>query len=151
MAGTANTLDPITTQVGIFAEACAGRDLSRYSSTDSEQLDAACGPFKIAFDGCGVTDGTLGTLFAAGLEGQCDLVCGIVRDLWLAAAGTRRVRVNCLGLSRGGLALMILAQKVTAAWGVLCVYVYYHSVLQMFTTPSDFAVKRFIFLTSVHR
>jgi len=108
-SGTANTLDPITTQVGIFAQAAAGRDLSSYSRAHGP-LDPTAGPFKVAFDGCGVTNGLGGTLFASGLEGQCDIVVSVVEGL--IAAGARSVLCNCLGLSRGGLALMILAQKL---------------------------------------
>jgi len=107
-AGTANTLDPITTQIGIFAEAALGTDISHYSG--GNDIDPAAGPFKVAFDGCGVTNGLSGTLFASGLDVQCDLVISIIKAL--LAARAKRVRCNCLGLSRGGLALMVLAQKL---------------------------------------
>ena len=111
--GTANPLDPITTQVGIFAQLTAGQDLSNYARDTSTGIDPTAGPFKIAFDGCGVTDGLSGVLFASGLDRQCDGVCKVVCDL-LACASSRaqRLRINGLGLSRGGLALMILSQKI---------------------------------------
>ena len=57
--GTANTLDPITTQIGEFAAATCALDI-----TDAGPPETSRGPFKMAFDGCGVTHGTRGTLFA---------------------------------------------------------------------------------------
>jgi hypothetical protein len=109
--GTANSLEALETQVGIFAAATVGTDLSEYEAGMLLRPDIR-GPFKVAFDGCGVTNGILGTLFAAGLEGQCDFVVMILKEL--LATGLRRVVMNCLGLSRGGLALMILAQKLAS-------------------------------------
>ena len=43
-SGTANTLDPPTTQIGIFWEAAAGTDLSGCARHD---LDPAAGPYKV--------------------------------------------------------------------------------------------------------
>ena len=40
------------------------------------------------------------------------MVSDIIQDL--LSAGAKRVLCNCLGLSRGGLALMILAQQLSA-------------------------------------
>jgi hypothetical protein len=109
-AGTANLLVPVTTQVGLFARLAAGKDISSYSRARAA-LDPKSGPYKVAFDGCGVTNGLAGTLFASGLEGQCDIVKTIIEDLVAAGA---HVSCNCLGLSRGGLGLMILAQILGA-------------------------------------
>lgn len=65
----------------------------------------------MAFDGCGVTNGCTGTLFAAGLKKQCQVV--VNRIIELLATGDKSVRVNVLGLSRGGIAAMYLAQMLS--------------------------------------
>ena len=92
-----------------------GTDLSKYAREGGQELDPAAGPYKIAFDGCGITNGISGVLFASGLGEQCDYVCAIIRDLLRASPqDPYHVCTNCLGLSRGGLASMILAQKIAA-------------------------------------
>lgn len=68
----------------------------------------------------------MGTLFATGLDVQCQLVVKMVRAIvkqldqkWSERMKMqenipeiRRIRVNCLGLSRGAIACLILARKI---------------------------------------
>ena len=103
--GTANTLRPPTTQIGLFAEACAAHDLTPPEARVPRDETA----FKMQFDGCGVTNGLSGTLFAEGLREQCGRVHYRVEQL---LARFRSVRVNALGLSRGGIACIFLAQAL---------------------------------------
>lgn len=63
--------------------------------------------FKMAFDGCGVTDGCTGTLFAFGLKRQCRQVKERTQDF---IGSDCIVCMNCVGLSRGGIAVMYLIQ-----------------------------------------
>jgi len=70
----------------------------------------------MGFDGCGVTDGCAGTLFAKGLDKQCDQVRRQL-DAFLgervpSGQLQRPVRVNVVGLSRGGIACLYLAQRL---------------------------------------
>ena len=101
--GTANTLRPITTQVGVFFEACVAVDLT----DPSVAADAKATAHKIDFDGCGVTHGLAGTIWAYGLATHCDAVCARVEEL--LAHGP--LRVVCLGLSRGGIGALMLAKR----------------------------------------
>ena len=113
--GTANTLAPVTTQIGAFAAATAAIPLNGDGGLAATAYSAA-GPFKLSFDGCGVTSGVAGIIFAQGLDAQCRVVAAWVRKL---AAGNnlrtaRRVRVVGVGLSRGGIACMKLARVLAA-------------------------------------
>ena len=68
---------------------------------------------KIAFDGCGVTHGCCGTLFATGLREQTQVVRQKLEAIMLSPdLHKRRVRLNVVGLSRGGCAAIILAQEL---------------------------------------
>ena len=113
--GTSNTLSPITTQIGLFASACVAAPVSVASDVKASaavQGDA----LKMSFDGCGVTHGTTGMLFAAGLDSQCDEVAGVVEAMLERSRdddGTAEsVRVVAVGLSRGGVACCKLALKL---------------------------------------
>jgi len=99
--GTGGTIKGMTTQVGLFYSQC--------QATDSSLLDAGPPPrhIKIGFDGCGVTNGTGGTVFALGLTEQCETVVQVLTSL---LEKVQNVRVNCLGLSRGGMACLLLAK-----------------------------------------
>ena len=115
--GTANTLRPLTTQIGMFAEACGATDLTNPASPPPSRVDeggstadtATLPCFKMQYDGCGVTNGLSGTLFAEGLREQCAEISKRIAQL---SAVWRRVRVNALGLSRGGIACIFLAQAL---------------------------------------
>ena len=85
MEGTANTLQqPITTQIGDFFHLVAAKDVSApelfEAASMTNDLD---GPvhWKMGFDGCGVTDGLAGTIWAWGLGTQCSAV--VKRVEWL--------------------------------------------------------------------
>jgi len=51
-----------------------------------------------------------GTVFAYGLKEQCQQVVSRVQALFSA---NKRVRLNCVGLSRGGMAIMMLAKMLS--------------------------------------
>uniref|UniRef100_A0A7S1BU59 DUF2235 domain-containing protein n=1 Tax=Corethron hystrix TaxID=216773 RepID=A0A7S1BU59_9STRA len=105
--GTSNVLKPCTTQIGIFAAACRAVDVS------DSPIGIRRGPFKIAFDGCGVNSLT-GVLFASGLTAQCRAARERVREI-LARDKSCTVRVVAVGLSRGGIACIRLGLDLAAA------------------------------------
>jgi hypothetical protein len=106
--GTANPLRPHTTQVGLFAELTDAVDVTHgLPLAHHDEISNKVLHYKIAFDGCGVTDGCGGTLFAFGLKRQCKQCRERVQAL-LTRGHT--IRLNCLGLSRGGMAAMYLTQ-----------------------------------------
>lgn len=123
-------LQPVTTQVGAFFERTAALDVTdpAVDFGDAEQL-------KMGFSGCGVTAGLAGTLFAFGLARQCDEVFARIQSIAAHhgigrgravrstdSAGSasspmggwagRRLVVNVLGLSRGAVAALMLAQRL---------------------------------------
>ena len=108
--GTSRSIKPKTlweplTQVSIFSDLTIGKDITDPEvplSGDEEQL-------KMSFDGCGVEFGCRGSLFAHGLEQQCQKV--VDRVLELIKSG-KKVKLNCLGSSRGGIAEMMLTKML---------------------------------------
>jgi len=109
--GTANTIQPLSTQIGLFFTLTDAIDISG-GHLGGVPLDQ---PRKMAFDGCGVTDGFCGTICAKGLRRQCKMVRRQV-DILLAElqgkANSPKVRVNAVGLSRGGIACSYLAHAM---------------------------------------
>lgn len=79
---------------------------------DDDKLDGEekSAQLKMAFDGCGVAYGCRGVVFAHGLDEQTERTVERVKEL-LEANPKLAITVNALGLSRGGMALLILAQK----------------------------------------
>ena len=75
----------------------------------------------MAFDGCGVTHGLTGTLFAAGLDGQCNSVVEMVQQMRkqqqqqqsTSTNNNASVRLIAVGLSRGAVACRKLALKLS--------------------------------------
>ncbi|TAL62694.1 MAG: hypothetical protein EPN84_06095 [Legionella sp.] len=67
--------------------------------------------FKMGFDGCGVAFGLPGLLFGSGLDSQYNVVESVVKALIKSGA---QVKLNCIGLSRGGVACLLLAKKLGA-------------------------------------
>ncbi|CAJ1405731.1 unnamed protein product [Effrenium voratum] len=117
--GTANTIDPLTTQIGLFFMLTDAFDVSG-GSLGGAPLGQ---PRKMAFDGCGVTDGFCGTICAKGLRRQCAQVRRQVDSLLSeleASASPRRLRVNAVGLSRGGIACAYLAKAMADISGAAC-------------------------------
>lgn len=106
--GTANTICPITTQVGLFFELSEAQDVTDPVLPLPLELSGA--KLKMGFDGCGVTAGLMGTVFAVGLAEQVTAVVLRVRHLMCVG---HKVIVNVLGLSRGGIAALRLAQGLT--------------------------------------
>ena len=134
LEGTANTINPPTTQVGLFAAACVATDISIEAPTPDSPSSESLALFKMMFDGCGVSHGVGGLLFGSGLRGQADRVRAALLDL----VGIYGSPVRCnvlganaaslpdlaispsfptrgrdpvpLGLSRGGIAAIYLAQ-----------------------------------------
>jgi hypothetical protein len=106
--GTGNTLRPPTTQVSHFAAGCDASDVTQ-SFTNQVNRNK---PLKMQFDGCGVTNGMGGVLFASGLDDQCARVRERVQDV--LKLGEEAVHVIALGLSRGGIACGKLALVLSA-------------------------------------
>eukprot|EP00316_Scyphosphaera_apsteinii_P005590 CAMPEP_0119339464 /NCGR_PEP_ID=MMETSP1333-20130426/98306_1 /TAXON_ID=418940 /ORGANISM="Scyphosphaera apsteinii, Strain RCC1455" /LENGTH=259 /DNA_ID=CAMNT_0007350979 /DNA_START=48 /DNA_END=824 /DNA_ORIENTATION=+ len=110
--GTANTISPITTQVGMFFATDAAINITDPAVPCDPN---AASTFKMGFNGCGVDYGMLGTIFAVGLQEQCETVMARVRTLLNHYGCT--VRLVCLGLSRGGIGGLMLAKQATHADG----------------------------------
>lgn len=103
--GTANCLQPTTTQIGQFFDACDHYDITEMLAEPDPNLQA----FKMGFDGCGYAYGPPGTIWAVGLGSQCQVV--VARVQWLLQT-RRHVTVVALGLSRGGVAALMLAKRL---------------------------------------
>ncbi|HHF0525849.1 TPA: hypothetical protein ACTUT5_003055 [Legionella anisa] len=65
--------------------------------------------FKMGFNGCGVDYGVKGLLFGAGVEEQSDQVVAVVKKL---IHDGYKVKLNGIGLSRGGIAAILAAIKL---------------------------------------
>ncbi|CAM3154340.1 Uncharacterised protein [Legionella steigerwaltii] len=65
--------------------------------------------FKMGFNGCGIDYGTKGALFGVGLEEQSDQLVAVVKKL---IQDGYKVKLNGIGLSRGGIALILAALKL---------------------------------------
>ena len=110
--GTNGILARHTSQIGVFAELCDAIDCTE---TPIEQLSLPeNAQLKMAFDGCGVTYGCAGTLFASGLREETEKVRTVVKAL-IEAGHT--VECNCIGLSRGGIASIFVAQELSNVSG----------------------------------
>ena len=111
--GTANTLLPITTQLGDFYHLVSATDVSSASAFQQHSPALAATEaieWKMGFDGCGVTNGISGTIWAFGLGSQCGEVEERVRAL--LKRGARPVHVTVVGLSRGGIFALLLAKRL---------------------------------------
>ena len=110
--GTANTIRPVTTQIGSLFSATDAQDLSEPDASPAAALQAGHAVhFKMGFDGCGVTAGLMGVLFAYGLAPQVERVAERAAELcagWPAGP----LRLNVVGLSRGGIAACMLARRL---------------------------------------
>jgi len=102
-SGTDGTIVGGHTQITLFFNLTDAFDLTGY--LDEIPLDGS--HYKIAFDGCYVTNGTLGAIFAQGLTDQCQKVSKIVHHL---IDSGYKVQLNCMGLSRGGMAILLLVK-----------------------------------------
>lgn len=108
--GTSGRLCVPATQIELFAQLCTAVDIS--NTDDIKSLltnNSSVTHLKMAFDGCGVTHGLLGMIFGAGLESQCKVVYNRVLEILAIHPG--HLTLNLLGLSRGAIACLKLAQK----------------------------------------
>ena len=78
---------------------------------------------KMSFDGCGVVNGCMGLLFAAGLRDQVSIVVERIRQI---LSHGLRMRLVSFGLSRGAIATMYLVQ-------VQCYFRQYMSISCQYT------------------
>lgn len=114
--GTANRLRPPTTQVGLFFEQCDALDVTDLMPDNTDGVHN----FKMGFDGCGVVSGLAGTIWAFGLSDQCKRAVSRVQDLLQHKGAPHRLLIiNALGLSRGGIAALMLAQALSKVEGDL--------------------------------
>eukprot|EP00929_Paragymnodinium_shiwhaense_P068831 TRINITY_DN34696_c0_g1_i1.p1 TRINITY_DN34696_c0_g1~~TRINITY_DN34696_c0_g1_i1.p1 ORF type:complete len:353 (+),score=63.74 TRINITY_DN34696_c0_g1_i1:29-1087(+) len=108
MEGTSNPMQQITTQIALFSRICNAEELKKDLAQQPAEIRQP-GHYKLAFDGCGVSHGLTGVLFANGLREQC----GVVRSYVEAAVGAGfSVVLNFVGLSRGGIGGLYLAQEL---------------------------------------
>jgi len=105
MEGTANPMDRITTQIALFSRLCIAATLP----PDGSGRATTPGQYKVSFEGCGVSLPVQGTLFATGLREQCAIVRTYV-DSFISAGVV--VKINFVGLSRGGIGGCYLAQEL---------------------------------------
>jgi len=103
-SGTANTVIGGATQISLFHQQTDAFELHENTQLDQIPIEDR-DHFKYAFDGCGVTNGLMGSIFATGLEDQCNLVAKTIK-IFLELG--YKIKLNCLGLSRGGMAVLIL-------------------------------------------
>lgn len=144
--GTANSLTRYTTQIALLSHLTVGYNLNNiivlssyddYPSSHHDLGGSGSGSssskgcalidsddYHLSFDGCGVTNGLSGVIFASGLRTQCYLaiqhIQGILSLLSTASKdipdnsinGNKNIEliVNIVGLSRGGIAVIYLTQ-----------------------------------------
>mmetsp|Transcript_82423 Transcript_82423/g.183098 ORF Transcript_82423/g.183098 Transcript_82423/m.183098 type:complete len:312 (+) Transcript_82423:1-936(+) len=108
-------MDSVTTQIALFSRLCEATPLAEKRSAAEAYSNAAeetyrRGHYKLSFPGCGVSNGLQGTIFATGLKEQC----GVVRQHVLAFLDKQlTVTLNFVGLSRGGIGGLYLAQELS--------------------------------------
>ncbi|HHF7374384.1 hypothetical protein [Legionella bozemanae] len=90
----------------VLQEDCDGIRISSAKEI-SQHPDAT--HFKMGFNGCGVDYGVKGLLFGAGVEEQSDQVVAVVKKL---IQDGYKVKLNGIGLSRGGIAAILAAIKL---------------------------------------
>ena len=103
--GTSGDLASQTTQIGFFARFLCAVNIT----ANDEAVEESSHDYVIAFDGCGVTHGFCGAVCAVGVRSQAQTV--VERTETLLTLGGH-LRINVVGLSRGGIAAMLLAQKL---------------------------------------
>mmetsp|Transcript_28965 Transcript_28965/g.56848 ORF Transcript_28965/g.56848 Transcript_28965/m.56848 type:complete len:357 (-) Transcript_28965:331-1401(-) len=109
--GTAGSIDGQTTQVALFYHTTKAVDVkvaSRQELQELQKLSPQTNQFKVGFDGCGHTNGMMGTIFATGLQAECAQVVQTIKDI--KHVFKKHLTVNVLGLSRGGMAALLLAK-----------------------------------------
>lgn len=68
--------EPRRGRIAVFAKHTVAVDVTGVGNVGGvlEGVQSSPVQLKVGFDGCGVTNGLLGTLFAVGLDGQCQQV-----------------------------------------------------------------------------
>lgn len=90
----------------VLFEDCEG---VRISSPEQVSQYQGTTHFKMGFNGCGVDYGAKGLLLGAGVEEQSDQVVAVVKKL---IKDGYKVKLNGIGLSRGGIAAILAALKL---------------------------------------
>lgn len=108
--GTANTLQSFGTQIGLFSHITQAVDIHINDINNPNTISESNDHYKISYDGCGVTNGINGLIFASGLKDQC---CEIIHYAGLLINLYEKLQVNAVGLSRGGIAVLYLAQELS--------------------------------------
>eukprot|EP01125_Pyxidicula_operculata_P018828 TRINITY_DN6736_c0_g1_i2.p1 TRINITY_DN6736_c0_g1~~TRINITY_DN6736_c0_g1_i2.p1 ORF type:complete len:324 (+),score=5.05 TRINITY_DN6736_c0_g1_i2:935-1906(+) len=104
--GTDSTIDSGRTQISLFSQ---NTEAVQISQPHKVPIDAPM--LTMSFDGCGTTDGLLGVVFAKGLDYQCRQVVDCIKSIF-ESDENRQITLNCLGLSRGGMAILMLAKML---------------------------------------
>lgn len=120
--GTANIVERRTTQVGLFHELDRGIDVGNDVASAAQAARTAREQnrrgrrlrFKMGVDGCGHENGLAGVVFAVGLRGQCERLAACVRAV-RGVLGEPRTQLNVVGLSRGAVAALAVAEMLGAA------------------------------------
>jgi hypothetical protein len=111
--GTSNSLSHCGSQIGLFDKITSGESLLELEVGIDNDGDGAQEVlhYKAAFDGCGVTYGLFGTLFAVGLKAQAALVA---RKICQLIGNKSQVVLNAVGFSRGAIASLHLAKMLSS-------------------------------------
>ena len=119
--GTANVVERRTTQIGLFHELDRGIDVGatrrrpRQAARTARENGRRSRPlrFKMGVDGCGHEHGLAGVVFAFGLRGQCERLAACVRAV-RGVLGEPKTQLNIVGLSRGAVAALAVAEMLGA-------------------------------------
>jgi len=107
MEGTGNPVQQITTQIALLSRICNGTPLR--PDQVKEPMRPTPGDYKLSFNGCGVSHGFRGVLFAHGLKEQVALIRSYIAEFLRVELS---VTVNFVGLSRGGIGGLYMAQEL---------------------------------------
>ncbi|MCW8407815.1 hypothetical protein OQJ13_02385 [Legionella sp. PATHC035] len=91
----------------VLMQDCRGE---RICSAKEVNQDKDATHYKMGFNGCGIDYGYKGVLFGVGLEEQSDQVVEVVKKL---IQDGYKVKLNCIGLSRGGIAAILATLKLS--------------------------------------
>ncbi len=81
----------------------------RINSADELAAHPDATHFKMGFNGCAIDYGASGLLFGSGLDVQCSQIKQVVKQL---IRDGNKVKLNAIGLSRGGVAALLLAKQL---------------------------------------
>jgi len=104
--GTGGSIKSETTFIGTFYKYCNANVLLKYDNKIETNKNKS---YKISFNGCGYEYNFRGSIFGHGLNKQCDQLISVISELIKLK---HKIICNCLGLSRGAIALLILSKKI---------------------------------------